>query len=367
MKGILYLVTGDDDYLVKKSAEEHISEHLTSQDREFGLEVTDGNVSSGADVKACVDKVINSLQTDSMFGGAKATWLRNACFLPGGGRVADYEESKEAVVKLESVLKNGFQNGQLMIITAVKIRKNSSFYKLCAETGKVEDFGHDLKGRERDSAASKQLDSFIERSGVHLGSEARKEFLQRVGNDTRTIESELNKLITYAVSKQEITVADVREIVSIGREAEAWDVLDAFGERNAAKLVESIERLSGQNGVSIMLATMIDRNIRDMLVLREAYDSKWLRDSGMWARNISVEADMLLKSLPGNYRSQPVWRLRKNLKHARNYSLRELRVARFRVIKLREKLVSTGQPEMFLLQTTLLRIMERRTKVASGG
>jgi len=49
--------------------------------------------------------------------------------------------------------------------------------------------------------------------------------------------------------------------------------------------------------------------------------------------------------------------MKKKLPHALNYSLQELRIARFRILELREKLVSTGLPEMFLLETALLRII----------
>ncbi len=367
MEGKLYIFSGDDDYLVNSGAEESINQHVTSENREFGLEVIYGSVTSGGAAKTCVDNVINSVLTLSFFGGDKVTWLRNAVFLPGGGRVSEYEESKEAVDKLTSVIKGGLQQGQVLIITTPKIRKNSSFYKTCAPLARVEDSGSGLKSWELEKVASQRLDSLIEKLGLQMDSAARKEFLQRAGFDTRTIVSELEKVSLYAVDRKEITVDDVREVVSVGREAEAWDVLSAFGERNAAKLVESVERFSGQNGIAIMLSAMIDRNIRDMLVLREAYDRKWISSSGAWNSRMPVEADMLVKSLPGNYRSQGSWMLNKNLKHAINYTLQELRVARFRIIELREKLVSTGQPEIFLLQTALLRIMARKTRAASGA
>ena len=61
------------------------------------------------------------------------------------------------------------------------------------------------------------------------------------------------------------------------------------------------------------------------------------------------------------------WAMKKKLPHALNYTLQELRVARFRILELREKLVSTGLPEMFLLETTLLRIVGAPKRSASGS
>jgi len=367
MKGNLYIILGDDDYLVNLSVEKRINAYLPKQGREFGLEVIYGSVTTGNSAKACVDNVINSVQTPSFFGGSKVTWMRAATFLPGCGRVSEYQESKDAVDKLNDFLHRGLLEGQILIITAAKIRKNSAFFKIVSGAAEIEDFGSGMKSWEQEKIAAQHLDKFIEDQGIKMGSAARKEFLLRAGFDTRTIVSELEKLCVYVVNNNEASVADVREIVSIGREAEAWDVLDAFGKRDSAELVESLQPLSGQSGISIMLSAMIDKNIREMLVLREAFDRRWITSNGNWSSNLPVEADMLLKRLPGNYRAMNGWKLKKNLRCACNYTQQELRVARFRIIELREKLVSSGQPEMFLLQTALLRVMARKKRMPAAG
>ncbi len=367
MKGCLYILTGDDDYLVNSEAEECIKRHIPQSEREFGLEMIFGSVSTGEAVRRCVDNAISSVQTPSFFGGAKVTWLRDAVFMPGGGRVSEFEESKEAVEKLNLFLQGELREGQVLIITAAKIRKNSVFYKTCSAVATMEDFGSGLKNWELQKAAASRLDVMIEKKGIKMAAAARTEFLLRAGFDTRTIVSELEKLSLYAGDQNVISVNDVREIVSIGHEAEVWDVLTAFGNRNCAALVKSLDPLNGQSGIGIMLCAMIDKSIRDLLVLREAYDRKWISSSGIWSNRLPVEADMLLKTLPGNYRTMSAWQLKNNMSLALNYAQQELRVARFRIIELREKLVTSSQPEMFLLQTTLLRIMAGTQKKSTGG
>jgi DNA polymerase III subunit delta len=362
----LYIFLGDDDYLVTEAAKKCIESHLPRNEREFGLEIIYGSVNSGETAKACVDNVISSLQTPSFAGGTKVTWLKNALFLPGGGKVAEYAETKEAVDKLESFLVQGVQSTQILIITAPKLRKNATFFKNCTSIAKIEDFGSDLKSRDLEGVARRSLELFVEQRTLRMNAAAREEFIQRAGTDTRTIVSELEKLSLYTCEKDEINIADVREIVTVGKEAEAWDVLDAFGSRDPVKLIESIERMSGQGSIAIMLCVMIERTIRSMLVLREAYDRKWIKN-GFWQEKLPVEVSLMLKNLPGNYLSTPTWLLKKNLGHALNFSLQELRTARFRIIELREKLVSTGQPELFLLQIALLRIIQRKKKHASAG
>jgi len=216
------------------------------------------------------------------------------------------------------------------------------------------------------------VDSLLEKAGLSMEEPARKEFLSRVGFDTRSLVQEIEKLRLYLCGRVLISVNDVREITSIGREAEAWDLLDAFGERNAFALLDTLKRLSGQKGIGIMLAAMLEKSVRELLVLREAYDRKWIyggKGGGCgWAASLPPDASLLLNSLPVNPKTLNAWAMKKKLPHALNYTLQELRVARFRILELREKLVSTGLPEMFLLETALLRIigMPKRSARASN-
>jgi len=203
MKGQLYIICGDDDYLVNSEVEECIKRHIGQTEREFGLEMIYGSVTTGSAAKGCIDNAISSVQTPSFFGGAKVTWLRDATFMPGGGRVSEYQESKDAVEKLNNFLQRELVEGQILIISTAKLRKNSTFYKTCSALAKIEDFGSGMKSWELEKAIAPRLDLFIKQKGIKMASAARTEFMLRVGFDTRTIVSELEKLSLYVGDKNE--------------------------------------------------------------------------------------------------------------------------------------------------------------------
>ncbi|MEI7900567.1 MAG: hypothetical protein WCK89_09945 [bacterium] len=370
MNGKLCLICGDDDYLVDSAARERINQLVPEADRTFGVEVVDGRKDTGDDVCKAVDACIESVRTPGFFGVSKVTWLRDVTFLTGGGRVSEFAVAKEAVEKLTVWLKGGLLDGQVLIITAGKVLRSSIFFKVCQKQGEVVDFGGGFKSWEREKLADKQLDGLLKKAGLTIDGDARAEFLSRAGFDTRFLVQEVEKLRLYMGSDKQVAVADVREITSIGREAEAWDLLNAFGERHALNVLQTLKRLSGQKGMGVMLAAMLEKNVRDLLVLREAYDRKWVYGSQGgscgWSSSLPPEATVLLNALPVNPKTLSAWAMKKKLPHALNYSLQELRVARFRVLELREKLVSTGLPEMFLLETTLLRIIGNKAKDATA-
>jgi DNA polymerase III delta subunit len=366
MNGKLCLICGDDEYLVDSAARERINQLVPAEDRAFGVEVVDGRKDTGDAIRRAVDACIESVQTPGFFGASKVTWFRDVTFLTGGGRVSETAAAKEAVDKLASWLKEGLLEGQVLILTAVKILRASIIFKVCQKQGEVEDFGGGFKSWELEKLTVERVDVLLKKAGLSMDSAARAEFISRAGFDMRFLVQEVEKLRLYMGDATRVAVEDVREITSIGREAEAWDLLDAFGERDALNALKTLKRLSGQKGIGVMLAAMLEKNVRDLLVLREAYDRKWVYGSKGgacgWSSSLSPEAAAVVSALPVNPKTLNAWALKKKLPHALNYSLQELRVARFRVLELREKLVSTGLPEMFLLETTLLRIIGNKSK-----
>jgi DNA polymerase III delta subunit len=360
MSGQLYLYCGDDDYLVDSAARERIGALVPEADRKWGVELIDGRKDTAEEAKKAIEDCMGAVQTPGLFGSAKVVWLRDANFLTGSGKhVSEVDVTKDAVAHMTEWLRAGLVDGQNLVITAPKVLKTSLFYKVCLKAGKIEDFGTGLKPWQADKVVKGKLDGFIKDAGLTFASGAQAEFLLRVGASCRSLVQELEKLKSYVYPAHEVTVKDIREITTIGREAQAWEILDAVGARDPFKALETLNRLSGQKGIAIIVSAMLDRFISELLVLHEAYDRKWIR-GGRWADDLAPGDAAILAVLPVNPSTCNDWNLNKKLPHALNFSVAELRAARFYLVELREKLVSCQLPELYLLETTLLRIIGRK-------
>jgi len=360
MSGKLFFICGEDEYLVEQAARERISHFIPEAEQPHCVEVIDGHKESAEEIRKSVLACKESVQTPGFFGGQKLTWFRDVTFLTGGGRASEGIQAKASVELLSDWLNEGLAPDQILIISALKILRTSIFFKTCKKVGEVIDFGGALKPWEMEKVAEERLPDFLRKAGIEMDEDARKEFLDRVGFDTRLIISEIEKLRLYLYPKTRGTTADIREITSVGREAEAWDLLDAFGMRDPVAFVSTLHQLSGQRGIGIMLASMLEKNIKELIIIREAYDQKWIYGNGSsagWSTSLSPETTVLLNTLPVNPKTLNAWALKRKLPHALNYTLHELRIARFRILELREKLVSTSTPEIQLLETSLLRII----------
>jgi DNA polymerase-3 subunit delta len=90
-----------------------------------------------------------------------------------------------------------------------------------------------------------------------------------VGSNLRQLENELEKLSLYA-GQRPITADDVNLMVSVASEAMIWNLTDALSERNPAKAMQSLQALRRGDNHPIYLLTMIARQYRVILKVKDA-------------------------------------------------------------------------------------------------
>ncbi len=368
-KARLQLVCGEDDYLVTEKAKAVIDAWVPAAERDFGLEIVDGRVDTVDSVCAAVSQCVEALRTMGFFGGGKTVWLRDASFLAGGGRSFDSPIVKEQIDKLTAVVKAGLGEGQALLVSARAVPRNSALFKAIQAAGEVADFGGEAKPWEREKTARETLAALLDRCGLTMDEKVRDEFLARVGTDTRTMLQEVEKLSLYRGGPGPVAAADVEAVTSVGREAEAWDLTDALGNRDRLALVAALRRLEEQNAAPVMLSAMLDGRVRDLILLRAALDGGWLAVRGRQAAWGAPprEAELAFGAGTGDLRKQSPFRMAKLAEQAANYTLNELRAARHYLMEMREQMVSTALDGGFLLETTLLRIVgpPRRARQAA--
>jgi len=90
-----------------------------------------------------------------------------------------------------------------------------------------------------------------------------------VGPNLRQLDNELEKLATYA-SGRAVNAGDVRLLVSDGSEGLIWDMTDALSRRDGRKAMHSLYELRKGEANAFYLLTMIARQYRLILQVKEA-------------------------------------------------------------------------------------------------
>ena len=360
----IHLIVGEDDFLVESAAKKIIESSVPAELRSSAVEVVSGNADKAEDQLASIAQCRSSVMTPPFLDPVKLTWWRGVTFLPGGGRGGKISEDvKKSLESLSEALSSSpLPSNQIFVITAVKLLKTSVFAKTLLKNAEFIEFVQEGKWeKDKAAAALLRLPELAKEEGVSFDPGADADFIAKVGYDTRTIVSELQKLRMYLGKEdRSVTLADIAEITSISSsEPELWEMIGAICSRNPRLVLKTYSQFEQSPSFAIRLLNTLEKSFREMIVVRDAIDNKWISLGGMWSKNIPPgQAENLDNVGVGPNTLKTAWAARRIVQNANAFSLNELRQARFRLLRLRERLVSGGSEDMIV--TELLKIAKRR-------
>lgn len=359
----IHLIVGEDSYLVETTARRIRDAAVPAELRTSAVETIGGEADAQDDQIAALRSCEASVQTPPFLDPVKFTWWRNVTFLPGGGkngRIAD--RVKEALEKFaKNLAANPLPPNQHLLITAPRLLQTSIFAKAMKAVGEVMVYATEKNAGRRADAALALLPDLAKEEGLKFVPGAAEAFIAKTGCDTRTIISELSKMRAYLGDETDtVTREAIAAITSAGGEApELWQITDAVGKRDTVRTMAVLKELLGQKSAGILLSTVLEKYFRDLCVYRDAVDRGWITPHG-WARNLPPDAVVMLDASGiGPNAETRGWVVRNHAVSAKNYTARELRVARHRMMKARERLVSSSADDS-LVATELLRILPRK-------
>ena len=332
----LKVVIGTDDYLVETTVRKALGDGV-------GLEVIDSRNSTNADLQlADIRAADSSFSTPPFLDPRKITWWKNVHFLPSGGKKAAAEDVKEALERFaDKLVSLPLPENQLFILSGPALLKTSVFAKKLAKSAELIVFTASKPWEASQQAVARVVDLAAE-LGLSFEAGVAEVFVARVGTDTRSLVSELEKLRSYlGEGITTITREAVADISSpgVGIEPEVWDITDALGARNLDEALAAVARFEGEAGFSVLVTTVVEKFFRQLYDLKKA------------------EADGTLEQTTQGLNP---YVLRKQRGFLQKWALSELRAARARFLALRERAVSSSSSVDPLVTTTLVRVVMRR-------
>jgi len=362
------LVCGEDDFNVKQRARQVFqkwSEELGGMDHE----IIDAQVSNGGEALKSLSKLREALNTLPFFGGGKVVWLQNCSFL-GDDRTAGSQAVTEALADLSADLKKFQWQNVRLLISAGKVDKRKTFYKTIEKIGAVESFAA-LSLDDKDWAAKAEDHALKQLKALKktIGDEALSELVNNVGPNLRQLSNEVEKLSLYVGDRAQIGVDDVNAIVTRNKQARAFALGDALGDRDLPRLLRCLDEEmwemkfdSAKSEIGLLYGLI--SKVRALIFLKEMLREKWVQPEGDYNR-FKAQLDRIPKDrLPEDRRFNPLalnpYVLFKALPHARRYSSDELVRAMELLLQCNQKLISSSLDEKLVLQQTLVEIV--RTK-----
>jgi len=174
-----------------------------------------------------------------------------------------------------------------MVVIGGDIRPSNPLLRALAALARI-DFFHLLK--------QPQLDRWVERrvkdAGGSISAPALAALVRFVGSDLWTMANEVDKLVLYTAGRR-IEEADVKAVVSYAREESVFTLVDAVLEFRGGLAQETLQQLLRAGAEPVYLLTMIARQARIILLVREMR-ARGLSRSDIQAK-LGLNSDFLIR------------------------------------------------------------------------
>ncbi|MFK7910352.1 MAG: DNA polymerase III subunit delta, partial [Akkermansiaceae bacterium] len=167
---------------------------------------------------------------------------------------------QNAVANLLECLQQGLPEDIHFIISATGLDKRRAFYKFLNKEASVQSFDKPDVSRDgwQEQVAAIVRKKATER-GLQFDREALDLFVMLAGEDTRQINSELEKIDVYLGDRREVSEEDVRLLVPLSRAGVVFEIGNALQKRNASRAIKLIDQQLArkESAVGILRASII--------------------------------------------------------------------------------------------------------------
>ena len=276
MPAYLAIVAGKDEYLVDRDARALFEAAKKKLGSEAEAEVIDGAMIRVEDAQGIETRFIESLRTLPMFGGAKVLWLRNLNWV-ADTQQGRSEEAKERLGAMLSALPTAPDDVHV-IISATPYdgrRKDLSALKETADefvvhaAGRPSPFGPDPAAEQQAEMAAAHLRSL----GVKFERGVPEAVVGRVGQSTRLVLGECDKLATYAGKGGSLRESDVHLLVPVFGDGDFFEPIEAFAARDLPWALAALDRYFFNESSARPLLSALQNRLRLLIQIRALADS----------------------------------------------------------------------------------------------
>ena len=369
------LACGDDEYSVKQRAKQ-IYQQWCDELGGMDHEVIDAQVTNSGEALAALAKLREALQTLPFFGSAKAIWFQNCNFL-GDERTASAQAVTESLTELAQELKKFSWDNVRLLISTGKVDKRKVFFKTIEKIGAVESFAAwSIDDKDWAMQAESSARRLLKANQKEISEEALAQLVNHVGPNARLLNNEIEKLTVYVGGRPEINLEDVDAIVTRTKQARAFALGDALGDRDLPRLLRCLDnelwelKLDGQKSEIGLLYGLITK-IRVLIFLKEMLREKWIKPERDYSRFKAQLERVPVDQLPEDKRFNPLamnaYVLFKALPQAQNYSTEELVEAMHTLLECNQQLIFSSLDEALVLQQALIEIVRGDGKMEATG
>ncbi len=318
----LYLLYGDEDFLIEKALQEIVTRVVDPNFKDFNFDLIEGD---------------KSIKAGTIRDLANTPPLMTECRLVIAKEVDKLPIDEQRIL---SAYLASLPSTTCLVLTAQGMDKRTRLFSALKKKGQVIKF---------DPLNSRQLPSWIKeevrRLKKKIDNEAIHYLAEAIGNNLRQLHTEIEKLASYIGDREKMEIEDVKSAVDISRGYLIFDLLDALGERRKDEALFLLSKMIETGEPEIKILYMIVRQIR--LILQ----AKLLKASG--------ESNSQIVSTLG----QHPYTIKKCLDQGAKFSLAELYKAMEDLFTVELKVKTGRLPWKLALEMLIIELSEVENRV----
>ncbi len=266
----IHLVYGTDEGAVSEAALKLFNKLKPEGGDDFANDIIEGGADNAEDAYQKISLTIEALLTLPFFGGQKIVWLKNANFL-GNDRTSEAERTITGLERLLETLKAGIGDDVIFIISTPAINKARRFFKYLKANATLSEHNKiDTKKEGWELLVADLVRNRAAKFKLEFEQDALDLFVTLAGEDTRQINSELEKLDLYlGDNRRNITLADIRLNVPLSRAGVIFEIGNSIQKADAPRALELIDQQLSQGtaAIAIIRASVIP-TIRNLFMAK---------------------------------------------------------------------------------------------------
>jgi DNA polymerase III subunit delta len=241
----IYLILGPEHYQCRKAVALLKNALLTPESMAFDYsEFIAGEVP--------VDEIIVAANTFPMISHRKTVLVN---------QVEQFNDSEQDLL-LESI--GSLSHRTILIMMAEGLDHRKRFYRTLRDEVCVAEFAK-LKG----SALERWSDVYVRKQGYRMSTAAIKKIVELAGSDLQNLAMELDKLLLYAGTQQNVPDVAVDDIVRGSRQQTIFELIDTVARRDRSGALRSLANLLGMGEHPLIIVTMMARHCRQVMITQE--------------------------------------------------------------------------------------------------
>jgi len=256
----IYLLYGTEAYL-KKQYKDKLKNAMAAPDDNMNFTTFEGkNINP--------KEVIDLAETLPFFADRRVILIEDSGF---------FKTSSEALAEYLPTM----PDTTCIVFVEEAVDKRNKLYK------KVKDLGHIAEMKRQDSAQlARWAATILAQNGRKITPSTMNLFLERVGDDMENIRMELEKLISYTMGSEVVTVEDVKVITTVQITNKIFDMVAAITAGKTKRAMDLYEDLLTLREPPMRILFLIARQFNQLLLVRELQASG--ADRGTVASKLKV-------------------------------------------------------------------------------